>query len=77
MCQCALVGSVLVEMYELIVAVLFADVLFGDHHFTGKLTNTWPASAEQIPINVGPVYADEQNGIGGAPLFPYGYGLTY
>jgi beta-glucosidase len=54
-----------------------ADVLFGDYPFTGKLTHTWPASAGQIPINDGPVYADEQKGSGGTPLFEYGYGLTY
>ena len=54
-----------------------ADVLFGDYNFTGKLTHTWPASAEQIPINTGTVYADEQKGIGGEPLFPYGFGLEY
>jgi beta-glucosidase len=54
-----------------------ADVLFGDHNFTGKLTHTWPVSVEQIPINTGEVYADEQQGSGGAPLYPYGYGLSY
>lgn len=54
-----------------------ADVLFGDHDFSGKLTHTWPASAQQIPINTGPVYPDEQQGSGGEPLYPYGYGLTY
>jgi beta-glucosidase len=54
-----------------------ADVLFGDYDFTGKLSNTWPASAEQIPINSGPEYSDEQHGSGGEPHFPYGFGLTY
>ena len=54
-----------------------ADVLFGDNNFTGKLTHTWPASAEQIPINTGQEYTDEKKGSGGAPLFPYGYGMRY
>jgi beta-glucosidase len=46
-----------------------ADVLFGDHKPTGKLSCSWPRSIDQIPINLGdPNYN---------PLFPYGYGLTY
>lgn len=45
-----------------------ADVLFGDHPFTGKLPHSWPSSAAQIPINVGD---------GKKPLFEYGFGLTY
>ncbi len=43
-----------------------ADVLFGDYPFTGKLSFTWPASMEQIPINAG----DGKKG-----LYPFGYGL--
>jgi beta-glucosidase len=54
-----------------------ADVLFGDINFTGTLTHTWPATSAQIPINTGTVYADEQHGTGGTPLFPYGFGLHY
>jgi beta-glucosidase len=54
-----------------------ADVLYGTNDFSGTLTHTWPASAAQIPINAGPDYADEQHGSGGAPLFPYGFGLRY
>jgi beta-glucosidase len=46
-----------------------ADVLFGDYKPTGKLSFTWPRSAEQLPINVGDKTYD--------PLFPFGYGLTY
>lgn len=46
-----------------------ADVLFGDHPPTGKLSFTWPQSADQHPINVG----DEPY----EPAFPYGFGLTY
>ena len=46
-----------------------ADVLFGDHAPTGKLSFSWPRSVEQQPINRGDAEYD--------PLFPYGYGLTY
>ena len=51
-----------------------ADVLFGDYPFTGKLSYSWPRSNEQLPINI-------NNSVGktscDAPLFPFGYGLTY
>jgi len=46
-----------------------AEVLFGDHGFTGKLGFSWPRSARQVPINVGDAEYD--------PLFPYGFGLAY
>ena len=45
-----------------------ADVLFGDYKPTGKLSFAWPATASQIPLNVGD---------GTTPLFAYGFGLTY
>jgi beta-glucosidase len=45
-----------------------ADVLFGKHAFTGKLSVTWPRSESQEPINIGDKNYD--------PLFPFGYGLT-
>lgn len=45
-----------------------ADVLFGDKPPMGKLPHSWPASASQIPINVGD---------GKTPLYEYGFGLTY
>lgn len=45
-----------------------ADLLFGDHDFTGKLPVTWPRTMGQVPINKG----DGQKG-----LFPYGHGLSY
>jgi beta-glucosidase len=45
-----------------------ADVLFGVSQPTGKLPVTWMSSASQQPIN---------DGDGKAPLFPYGFGLTY
>ncbi len=47
-----------------------ADLLFGAAPFTGKLSYTWPASNDQLPINVN---RDLQRG---APLFPLGFGLT-
>jgi beta-glucosidase len=44
-----------------------ADVLFGDHDFTGRLSFSWPGQGE--PVNVGdPGYE---------PLYPTGYGLSY
>jgi beta-glucosidase len=46
-----------------------ADVLFGLHPPTGKLSYSWPRSMAQIPVNVGDETYD--------PLFPYGFGLTY
>lgn len=46
-----------------------ADVLFGDYSPTGKLPCSWPKDMEQIPVNSG----DEKY----APLFEYGYGLSY
>ncbi|HEX2880204.1 MAG TPA: glycoside hydrolase family 3 protein [Polyangiaceae bacterium] len=46
-----------------------ADVLFGGFAPTGKLSHSWPASADQVNVNVGdPGYA---------PLFMLGHGLTY
>jgi len=46
-----------------------ADVLLGEHRPTGKLSMSWPRSMSQVPINVGdPGYA---------PLFAYGFGLSY
>ena len=44
-----------------------ADVLFGDFQPAGKLSHTWPASMDQIPVNYG-----DQNYY---PLFEYGYGI--
>ena len=46
-----------------------ADVLAGVAKPTGKLSCSWPRDMTQIPINVGdPGYA---------PLWPYGFGLTW
>jgi beta-glucosidase len=46
-----------------------ADVLFGAHKPTGKLSFSWPRSMDQIPINAGDAQYD--------PQFPFGFGLTY
>uniref|UniRef100_A0A6N2L512 Glycoside hydrolase family 3 N-terminal domain-containing protein n=1 Tax=Salix viminalis TaxID=40686 RepID=A0A6N2L512_SALVM len=45
-----------------------ADVLFGDYGFTGKLSQTWFKTVDQLPMNVGDRHYD--------PLFPFGFGLT-
>lgn len=50
-----------------------ADVLLGDLPFTGTLTYTWPRVIEQVPFTAESKQADGCD----APLFPYGYGLTY
>ncbi|MDH3754948.1 MAG: glycoside hydrolase family 3 C-terminal domain-containing protein, partial [Acidimicrobiia bacterium] len=44
-----------------------AEVLFGDHGFSGRLPITWPRDMAQIPLNVGDPDYD--------PLFPFGFGL--
>jgi beta-glucosidase len=46
-----------------------AEVLFGDHNFSGKLSHSWPATADQVNMN--------KDDPGFTPLFPYGHGLTY
>ncbi len=45
-----------------------ADVLFGKRGFSGKLSVSWPRTADQEPINVG-----DRNY---HPLYRYGYGLS-
>jgi beta-glucosidase len=44
-----------------------ADVLFGKQPFTGQLSQSWPTSEAQEPINVGDATYQ--------PLFPFGWGL--
>lgn len=44
-----------------------ADVLLGEVPFTGQLSMSWPASAEQVPVNVGDATY--------APAYAYGWGL--
>jgi beta-glucosidase len=46
-----------------------ADVIFGDHKPTGKLSVSWPRSSATTPVNVGDASYD--------PLFKYGDGLSY
>lgn len=45
------------------------EVLFGNYAPSGKLSVSWPASMDQIPVNLG----DEPY----EPLFPVGFGLSY
>lgn len=68
-----------------------ADILFGDYNPSGKLPVTFPRSVGQVPIfynakNTGRPYAPERDGekyvsryldAPNAPLFPFGYGLSY
>jgi beta-glucosidase len=56
-----------------------ADVLFGDYNPAGRLTQTWPASLDQLPpmmdydLRHGRTYLyGEQK-----PLYPFGFGLSY
>jgi beta-glucosidase len=51
-----------------------ADVLFGDHPFTGKTAFSWSRSNAQLPININ--NSKDKSGCD-APLFPFGYGLKY
>lgn len=44
------------------------DVLFGDYGFTGKLSQTWFKTVDQLPMNFGDQHYD--------PLFPFEHGLT-
>lgn len=48
-----------------------ADVVFGDYEPTGKLSNTWPESYYDVPINIIGNYPGHE------ALFTYGFGLTY
>jgi beta-glucosidase len=50
-----------------------ADVLYGDAKFTGKLSHSWPASMDQVPVNVDKLGPDS----GATPLYSYGFGLSY
>lgn len=67
-----------------------ADVLFGDHNPSGKLTATFPVNVGQVPIyysirNTGRPQGSDQfqkfksNYLDApnSPLFPFGYGLSY
>ncbi len=56
-----------------------ADILFGKVSPAGRLVQTWITSIDQLPpildynIRNGRTYMYDKN----APLFPFGYGLTY
>jgi beta-glucosidase len=65
-----------------------ADILFGDFQPTAKLPLSWPRSVGQSPLSYGPLatgrpfkqnsrytlrFIDEE----GAPLYPFGHGLSY
>ena len=57
-----------------------ADVLFGDYNPGGRLPFTWPHNEGQLPLYYNPKpsgrvydYVDTT----GAPLFPFGHGLSY
>jgi beta-glucosidase len=56
-----------------------ADVLFGDYDPAGRLTQTWPASLEQLPpmmdydLRHGRTYLYSKQ----KPLYPFGFGLSY
>ncbi len=57
-----------------------ADVLFGDHNPSGKLTQTWYRSDADLPDML--QYDISKSGhtyqyFRGKPLYPFGYGLSY
>lgn len=49
-----------------------ADVLFGDYDVSGRLSQSWPRTVSQEPLNY-----DYRPGTTYDPLFPFGYGLSY
>jgi len=49
------------------------DVLFGDKDFVGKLSYTWQRTVDQLPFDFEALPTEGCE----APLFPYGYGLSY
>lgn len=73
-----IIDSILPQADALMVSFLpgtegqgIADVFLGDYKPTGKLSFSWPKSMDQLPLNIN--VSKERY----APLFRYGYGLTY
>ena len=58
-----------------------ADVLFGDHNPAGRLTQTWPRSADQLPptLNDYDIISTRQTYLYSrqSPLYAFGHGLSY
>jgi beta-glucosidase len=56
-----------------------ADVLFGDYNPGGRLVTTWPESLDQLPPMMDYNLRDGRTYMyfKGAPLYPFGYGLSY
>lgn len=56
-----------------------AETLFGDNNPAGRLTITFPRSAGQLPdfYNFDPSRTHKYVDDDGAPLFPFGFGLSY
>ena len=56
-----------------------AETLFGDNNPAGRLTITFPRSAAQLPdfYNFDPSRTHKYVDDDGAPLFPFGFGLSY
>jgi beta-glucosidase len=56
-----------------------AETLFGDNNPAGRLTITFPQSVGQLPdfYNFDPSRVHKYVDSDGAPLFPFGFGLSY
>jgi beta-glucosidase len=56
-----------------------AETLFGDNNPAGRLTITFPRSVGQLPdfYNFDPSRTHKYVDDDGAPLFPFGFGLSY